>query len=1030
MTDYLKGLDVPLEIPLGLRTAIESGGCVLFLGAGIGAHLRDSTGKALPDGEQLAHELALAFKIDCGENYDLTRIADAVELHHTRAELEAFLKKRFANVTPDETLQWLISFRWKAIYTTNYDNGIERAYELLAEPQQSPKTISITSELVSQDPRFDVPIYHLHGALFGPDRPHIIITSEDYARFRDRRKMLFEALKLDFASATVLYIGYSNRDPNWHTVLAEIRAEFYPSEMPTSYRITPVVDPLDCEILKAKKRIETVPGSLADFHTAGAMQLKAEKIDKGSLDRIKDKTPNDLLPAFQRAPVAVARLLNSWTYVNGAAFHETPNIQIFLKGDRPNWALVGAKQYFERDIEDEVYDALIDYATSEGTKPKTCVIHGPAGYGTTTLLMALAARLVNEHAGPVFMLKPGRDLIEGDVLFAASLLEMKPFFFVDNAADYAGAIAVAMQRLKESGLPGMLVLGDRTNELRQSIPRIQGQDFEIEPLSEPEANRLLDYLEKHTALGALEPLSRDMRLAAVMKGYLKELLVVMREATEDKSFDAILVDEFWGMKNELARRLYLTVCCFHQHGAYVRDDLLSKLLDTTLIELYRQTADWTEGVVIFEPLGRSEESYSARARHRIIAAVVWERCGQGTNQSQIVQDALDALNLTYRMDRIVFDKFMRSDRLVDGIQSFEGRIRFFETACRKDPDNPYVRQHYSRMLMRAEHADLALGQINEAISMRPDLRVLHHTKGTVLSHLARTVASREIARRRLTQSEEAFRKGLSMHARDDYSYQGLAELFFQWAQRSDTQEDEATEYLAKAEEVIGQGLKKSRNRESLWIESAKIQHFLGDEPAHLAALEKAVKEHPASRVARYMLGRAYRIGGEPQKAIEVLEPLVNEDHDEYRPFIEYGLAMIALNRPYRDAIAVLRLSTLYGLSDARFIATLGGMLFLDGKFSEAQAVFNEAFKHSLSWQEMKTVKFSPHMPGEPTQRLLVSGTVAVVKAGFSLIDSLEYPRLLCPASKSGGLIMEQGLKVDFELAFSAKCPVALNPRRS
>jgi len=32
---------------------------------------------------------------------------------------------------------------------------------------------------------------------------------------------------------------------------------------------------------------------------------------------------------------------------------------------------------------------------------------------------------------------------------------------------------------------------------------------------------------------------------------------------------------------------------------------------------------------------------------------------------------------------------------------------------------------------------------------------------------------------------------------------------------------------------------------------------------------------------------------------------------------------------------LLRLSTLYGFSDPRFIGTLGGMLFLDGNFTEA-----------------------------------------------------------------------------------------------
>ena len=46
--------------------------------------------------------------------------------------------------------------------------------------------------------------------------------------------------------------------------------------------------------------------------------------------------------------------------------------------------------------------------------------------------------------------------------------------------------------------------------------------------------------------------------------------------------------------------------------------------------------------------------------------------------------------------------------------------------------------------------------------------------------------------------------------------------------------------------------------------------------------------------------------------------------------------MEELGEPYSKPIALLKLSTLYGLSDPRFIATLGGMLFLDGEFTEAE----------------------------------------------------------------------------------------------
>src|SRR5688500_4232425 len=53
-----------LDFPLGLRHALEAGECVLFLGAGIGGHLRDRSGNPTPDAATLASEIAQYFSID------------------------------------------------------------------------------------------------------------------------------------------------------------------------------------------------------------------------------------------------------------------------------------------------------------------------------------------------------------------------------------------------------------------------------------------------------------------------------------------------------------------------------------------------------------------------------------------------------------------------------------------------------------------------------------------------------------------------------------------------------------------------------------------------------------------------------------------------------------------------------------------------------------------------------------------------------------------------------------------------------
>ena len=1011
-----------IEIPLGLKHALESGECVLFVGAGLGANMICADGNPAPTGPELAAEMTRHFGLDVGEERDLAKISELVELRAGRPNLEGFVRKRLDGVQPDEHVQWLPCIRWKAIYTTNYDFGLQRAYEMAENPPQAPVTITLTSNVVNFDLRFQVPIVHLHGTLFATDRPNIIITERDYARFRETKRMLFELLKTNLATSSILYVGYSNNDPNWKLVHDELLSEFYPSVLPHSYRIAPNTAPVDRELLVAKN-IESIDATYEDFVAAASAEIREAALESGLLEQARKRVPSDLGDAFDKSPAATVRLLQSWDYVNQVPFDEQPNISDFLHGDRPNWGLLANGDYFQRDIEEEVYDTLLDYAAGSGKRPRVAALLGPAGYGVTTLLMVLSTRIVKEGAKGVFLLKPGCNVLEGDVEFACSLFPDNPLFFIDNAADHATVVYDMAHRFREVKRAAMFMLGERLNEWRQGSGRLRATEFELEPLSDGEIIRLLDCLAKHAELGVLADLSRDHQIAVVKEKHAKQLLVAMREATEGRSFDAILEDEYWAIDSQLARRLYLVVCTFCQHGSLVRDELLSRILGTDLMQLYKDTRNWTEGVVLYESLGRFSDSYHARARHRIIAEIVWERCATADEKEELLKESLECLNLNYPLDKDAFDSFVRSDRSVDGIASLEGRTSFFETACKKDPTSPYVRQHYARMLNRSECRELALSKIEAAIHLNPQIRVLYHTKGVILARLAQDTIGRDFARRRLSQSEGAFRHAISLYQRDEYAYHGLADLYFKWATACPS-EEETAEYISKAEEVISEALGIVHVHDRLLIVSSKISDFLGNKPAALAKLEEAVGRAPDSVVARYLLGRAFRQGGEPEKAMAVLDPIIKARYEEFRSFIEYALAMLDVGSTYEEAAAVLQLSKQYGSRDARFIATLGGFLYMAQDFTAADEVFSQPQQRYLTARERQRVYYRPSDPSGHGHPLRVRGKVVLVKAGYALVDVPGLPRVLCPNSKIGPKPLRGDMRVELELGFAAKGAIA------
>jgi hypothetical protein len=137
--------------------------------------------------------------------------------------------------------------------------------------------------------------------------------------------------------------------------------------------------------------------------------------------------------------------------------------------------------------------------------------------------------------------------------------------------------------------------------------------------------------------------------------------------------------------------------------------------------------------------------------------------------------------------------------------------------------------------------------------------------------------------------------------------------------------------------------------------------------------------------------------------------------------------MLEAGAKYSEAIAVVRLGSLFGLKEPRYIATLGGLLFINADFSEASGVFEESKKQEFSASEANQIHYWAVDRTDRTKRLRVQGKVMAVRAGFCLIDVANYPRLLCPGTRWGGMLMRVGQEVTIEIGFCAKGPIADHP---
>ncbi len=1010
-------------IPFELKQAIDTGSAILFVGAGMGFNMINEKGDKLPDGVKLAEKIATHFSVpvDGGNKYDLAAISQYVSIKFGgKKELTAYLTELLSRIEPDEYMKWIPTVRWKAIFTTNYDNGIEKAYDNCLNPAQNYVSITHISGFSDTALKIDVPIIHLHGCLFDDKGSDIIITQQDYITYQEKKRFLFDFLKLNMATYCILYTGYSNSDPNWNEVLNDIERQLLPDKPPQSFRIDPNTNEIDSFILKGRSII-TIKSTFSEFVDEAKLLFEPQTMTKDTFKTYESSIPRAFLSSFETNPAPTIRLFKAWEYVNEVTSAGTSaSVHDYVRGDKPNWSIIFNNKFFIRDLEDEVYEKLLDFATSPDKTAHTCLVCAPAGYGTSTLIMSLARKLIEDGAGKIFYFRNYKDLLEGDLFFAVNTNPSDfHFFFIDNASDYANEIKKIIQHAKEAKLRFALVLGDRTNELNQANLRITKDTFFIQPLSDSEIERLIDFLSENNELNKMEYLERSHQVALIKKNYNNELFVAVREATEDKKIDAIIEDEYHGIRDDFSRNVYSIVSCFHQNTSWLRVDLLASLLGVSITEYYEKVRESLEGVIFYECLDEEMGYYAARTRHRIISSIIWNRCVTGAQRDYILHNALDNLNLAYNTDKVAFDNFIKTDTIIDSLKSLESKILFFDKACRYDPDNPYVRQHYARMLVRSGNANLALGIINQAIDLNGSIKILYHTKGYILSNIALSTPNIEIARRIYGQSEEAYYYVLNYDKKDEYCYQGLAQLYLGWAKRCKG-ESEKEVTLSKCEEIVEKGLQNARDKEAIWISISEIDSYLGNLDDKIISLQNAVKNSPNSSRAKFLLARALKLRGDLKDCVPLLKEIVYNNPLDYRAAMEYATILLKLNRPLDESIAIMQQSTLFGYSDSRFISMLGGLLFLNKQFKEADKVFEESFKRNFS--NSKIIMFDPEDVG--LFQYYIAHTKYVGR-GYSLLSIKGFPDIICPGSKYNGLVLKQGMELPIKIVFSPSRPVAV-----
>ena len=274
----LFGLKLNIPSSAKLIEHIESGKCILFLGAGIHSlppinseYKYDSDisplsarelSKILAEDSDFKDEFALE------DETNLQRVSWYYEFKYGRKDLVDTLQKYIVHKKkPSPALEMLAQLPFRIIITTNYDQLFENALiKAGKEPQiliYNPTDKIPTTDVYSEEPSASNPlVFKIHGDL--KKRDSIVITDEDYVVFVQRMSTgehifhpIPETIRYLLKRWPTLFIGFSLRDYNLRLLFRTLRWNIDNSDMPACFSVDPKPDPMILKVWQDKKGFVT-----------------------------------------------------------------------------------------------------------------------------------------------------------------------------------------------------------------------------------------------------------------------------------------------------------------------------------------------------------------------------------------------------------------------------------------------------------------------------------------------------------------------------------------------------------------------------------------------------------------------------------------------------------------------------------------------------------------------------------------------------------------------------------------------------
>jgi Tfp pilus assembly protein PilF len=1001
---------------------------VLFTGAGLNADIRNNDGKIFPLAGQLSNWIAEDLLEDPELKIPLDSAAEMAIMKIGRTELNKYIYEQFTTFRPSTAHLSLVQLPWDIIFTTNYDLLVEEAGKLpsITSDDHIKAVVSKDTEL-AEFSEGDILYYKLHGSIdLANSEGRLIITKEDYRFYNNFRRPLFLRLKRDLISRTFVFVGYSFEDRNFREVLDDCRKELKIEAFPLSFAVRPGFSKVEEEFWREKYNIHLLDIDSSHFLDTLKVTWQEQERRVSTYEERRARTYIQVDDTSRFAKVGESFYLIKPEDCTG---HSNP--KLFFKGAEPSWADIRDQVPAERDLYWTLFEAIFPELEDPAQSCSAYLITGAAGTGKTTLVRSLVYDISKSFGIPVLVHIYGTPL---DIqLLSPFVSEANPkriVVVVPHSGEQIGNLRNFLDELNRKRMPVTLVLEERKNQwigaslqyrVKFSIP-----EYELKRLSEKEIYKILEALEKNKALGKLTGCSRKEMVDHFKSLAEKELLVALRELTEQTTFDQIVRDEYAKIPTQEGKQAYLYASAIGQIDQAVRFETLVHLLGIGFTELRDKVFTPTTGILLTcEETGRSRHNagFRVRARHPIIASIVFDsELPDDEAKFSVLNDIIEFLDPGYREDKQLLRHIVQERSLVCTMESKDKRRAFYDRLATVLPENPYVYQQRSILEKEMGYPDLSLEYAQTALNMDKNNNALKNTYGLALENSARHTKDPLRKEAYLREADKIFSECIRRNTRDAYSYLGKV---YVRRQRAEMEKDKKNKSLMKAEAlaILEEAYDATSKSSMIASELAIQKKVLGSPRDAKILLESALKQKPTDERLRDILIRFETQSGHPEEAIKYAIEGATIIPTSWR----FQLHLARLKRRNNDSVEAIKghyQSTLrHRKGDLLIMVEYGSFLFIERQYKEANIIFQQAKTLPIRSQEKRVILVWHE--DESGNAHIFNGRIKHIKGAGGWLEAIpeNFEAFFWRThTKLGDL--KQGDSVSFKLGFNAYGPFA------